>query len=51
MLQFEVIKCSWGGTRIAIMTGTWDECVKFCVDHNWRLDEGYIWDLDIREVL
>lgn len=47
--MYEVKKCSMGGTRLVVMTGTEQECIDFCNAYNWKLDEGYVWDLEVQE--
>lgn len=50
MNKWEVVKCSMGGTKIQIGTGTRQDCIAYCNDHNWQLDDGYVCYLEVREI-
>ena len=49
-MTYRVMIVSWGGTEKTYLNGlTYQEARQFCEHHDWQLDLGYIWDLDIKE--
>ena len=49
-MTYKVVKSSWGGVKMDVLTGlSHEDALRFCEENGWVLDEGYVWDLSIEE--
>ena len=48
--KYRIVMKSWGGTKKVMFENLEkEEALDICRDYGWKVDLGYVWDLEIEE--